>query len=111
MKKIGKVQTIDMSTGEVVAEKQNAMSLLSPVGDVCQECAVDHPHDQPHNQQSLHYQYHFWSMHGRWPTWTDAMRHCTPEVKAQWRKLLIEQMRQEGMAVPDDLLQDKEPGR
>ena len=103
--KIGKVQTINMDTGEVVSEKQNAMTMLPPAGDVCQECAVDHPHDQPHNQQSLHYQYHFYGTHGRFPTWTDAMAHCTPEVQAQWREYLVAMMRQNGLTVPLDLLE------
>ena len=50
----------------------------------CPECAVEHPADQPHNQQSLAYQYKFYDQHGRWPTWIDAMAHCTDEVKAFW---------------------------
>jgi hypothetical protein len=50
----------------------------------CAECAVIHPVEAPHNQQSLFWQYSFMEKHGRWPTWTDAMAHCTPEVKAQW---------------------------
>jgi hypothetical protein len=54
----------------------------------CQECAVEHPPENPHNQQSLHYQYQFMEKHGRWPTWADAMAHCAPEMKALWIKEL-----------------------
>ncbi len=54
----------------------------------CAECAVAHAPEQPHNQQSLHWQYHFRERHGRWPTWHDAMRHCTAEVKAHWLREL-----------------------
>lgn len=110
-KKLGKVETVDVETGEVKSVKQNAMTLLPPAPDVCQECAVDHPHDQPHNQQSMYYQYHFYSMHGRWPTWTDAMAHCPPDVRQHWREELVKLMRAEGMDVPADLLNDKPAGR
>ncbi len=101
--KLGTVTTVDAETGEVVEEKHFAMTLLPPGSEVCQECAVDHPHDQPHNQQSLYYKYAFFAKHDRWPTWTDAMRHCTPEVRAQWRPLLVERMKANGMEIPDDL--------
>jgi hypothetical protein len=50
----------------------------------CAECAVFHPPELPHNQQSLFWQYHFMEIHGRWPNWADAMAHCTPEMKSQW---------------------------
>jgi hypothetical protein len=110
-KKVGSVQVIDVETGEVVREKKNAWTLLPPAPDKCQECATDHAWDQPHNQQSMYYKMHFHSMHGRWPTWTDAMRHCTPEVQALWRKELVESMNRRGMVVPDDLMQGPAAGR
>ena len=65
-------------------------ALLPPAPGKCQECAVDHDASQPHNQQSLFYQYHFYGDKGRWPTWADAMAHCSPEVKEQWTKILKE---------------------
>ena len=109
--KLGKVQTVNTQTGEVTSEQQNAMTLLPPPADVCQACAVDHPHDQPHNQLSLHWQYWFYARHNRWPTWTDAMAHCTEEVKAVWRKGLVELMTAEGKIVPEDLMEPKPQGR
>ncbi len=64
---------------------QGAGLRLMPCGpDVCQECAVKHGPSMPHNRQSLYYQYHFYAQHGRWPTWADAMAHCTEDVKAIW---------------------------
>jgi hypothetical protein len=51
---------------------------------------VKHEPEQPHNQQSLFYQYKFYNEHGRWPTWQDAMAHCTDEVKQIWREALKE---------------------
>lgn len=105
-KKIGTVETVDAESGQVIEVKRNAMTMLPPQGDVCQACAVKHDHDQPHNQQSLYWQYHFYSMHDRWPTWTDAMAHCTPEVKTHWRRELPIVMKAAGVKVPADLLDD-----
>ena len=56
---------------------------------VCPECAVHHSEGDPHNQKSLCYQYHYYSIHGRWPTWTDAMAHCDDETKAKWSRTLL----------------------
>lgn len=56
----------------------------------CPECAVVHDPDMPHNQQSLFYQYSFMEKNGRWPTWADALAHCSPEMKAQWTAALAE---------------------
>ncbi len=60
------------------------MMLLPCKLGVCQECAVNHTPDFPHNKDSLYYQYHFYFEHNRWPTWTDAMAHCTDEMKSFW---------------------------
>jgi hypothetical protein len=109
--KLGTVQTVNMNTGEVTGEKKNAMTMLPPPPSVCQECAVDHKPEYPHNQQSLAYQYYFYARHGRWPTWTDAMAHCTDEEKAYWRKELVEEIKKNGMPVPDDLIERKTAGR
>lgn len=62
--------------------------LLPPASNVCQECAVDHEPGQAHNAQSLYYQMHFRSKHGRWPTWKDAIAHCDPEVRQKWEEEL-----------------------
>lgn len=55
----------------------------------CEQCAVAHDPTQPHNAQSLAYQYKFFAQHGRWPDWRDAMAHCSTEVKEAWRDALI----------------------
>jgi hypothetical protein len=62
--------------------------LLPPRKDLCQECATAHELEQPHNQQSLHYQYHFRAQHGRWPTWRDALAHCDEETRKLWEEEL-----------------------
>lgn len=56
--------------------------------DVCQECAVDHDQEMPHNQKSLYYQYKFYQQKGRWPTWEDAMAHCSSEMQELWKEEL-----------------------
>jgi hypothetical protein len=60
------------------------MLLLPPDPNVCQQCAVVHEKGQPHNQESLHWQYYFYFENGRWPTWDDALAHCSEQVKLIW---------------------------
>lgn len=56
----------------------------------CPECAVSHSAEQPHNQQSMFYQYKFYNEYGRFPTWKDAMDHCPEEIKNHWIESLNE---------------------
>lgn len=51
----------------------------------CEQCGVSHASGAPHAKQTLHYQYWFFGKHGRWPSWEDAMAHCTPATK-QWAR-------------------------
>ena len=78
--------------------KKQGWQMLPAAEGLCQECAVDHEPGQPHNQQSLFYQYRFYDQHGRWPTWTDAMSHCSDEVKAVWVAALTER----GVKFPEE---------
>lgn len=75
--------------------ESQSFTLLPCAPDVCQECAVDHTPDQPHNQQSLYYQYHFFGQNKRWPTWTDAIAHCSETVRQYW----IEELRKMGVKI------------
>ena len=68
----------------------NPLALLPPKPGVCQECAVDHPPEYPHNKKSLFYQYYFFNENGRWPTWKDAMEHCDEDAKEAWSKALTD---------------------
>lgn len=61
---------------------------MTPEG-TCPECATAHPEWKPHNQQSLTYQYKFYDKHGRFPTWADAMEHCSETVKGLWKAELL----------------------
>lgn len=109
--KTGTAYTVSLETGDIVDVKRNAMTMLPPSPDRCQECAANHQWDEPHNQQSLYYQMAFHATHGRYPTWTDAMAHCAPSVQAKWRTGLIEFMRKHDMPIPEDLLDTKPTGR
>jgi len=58
--------------------------MLNPPPDLCQECAVKHDPESPHNKNSLYYQMKFHSQNGRWPSWEDAMVHCPDSMKKIW---------------------------
>lgn len=80
-------QTITISTGQSTTETVNAHILPARPG-ACQECGSKHAPDQPHNAQSLLYQYAFYGREGRWPTWNDALAHCPDNVRELWVKAL-----------------------
>jgi len=54
--------------------------------EVCSICCFKHSSDQPHNITSNYYRRDFKAQHGRWPTITDTMSHCSEDVKAYWIK-------------------------
>lgn len=66
-----------------------SFKLIPPHSSLCQACAVRHDPGEPHNQQSLHYQYWFYAQYKVWPTWADAMAHCSEEMKTLWIKELL----------------------
>lgn len=72
-------------------KEQTGFQMLgtTPPG-TCPECAVAHDPQQPHNRDSLTYQYKFYDKHGRWPTWKDAMAHCPEEIRKYWIHALAE---------------------
>jgi hypothetical protein len=53
-------------------------------------CATAHEPELPHNQQSLFYGMRFRMEHGRDSTWADACAHCTPTMRANWKRELNE---------------------
>lgn len=63
--------------------------LLPPKPGTCPVCAANHAPDLPHNRDSLYYQMRFHQRHGRFPTWADAMAHCSETMKAFWKAELI----------------------
>lgn len=69
--------------------------LLPPAPDTCQECAVYHLEDDPHDKLSLFYNYNFFEAHGRWPTWLDALSHCSPATQKRW----LDELKRRGVDV------------
>jgi len=65
--------------------KPKTFTMLPPSPDKCPQCAVEHKPEEPHWRTSMFYDIWFHQQHGRYPTWADAMAHCTPEVQAAWR--------------------------
>ncbi len=61
------------------------MMILPPKPGACPECAATHDPKFPHNRDSLYYQMKFRQKHGRFPTWNDAMAHCSELTKACYR--------------------------
>lgn len=64
--------------------------ILPPHPDLCQTCATKHSIEHAHNAESMYYQMIFKKKYGRWPTWKDAIAHCSPEIKNYWIKNLRE---------------------
>jgi len=64
------------------------MMLLPPKPGTCPICATAHGPREPHNAQSLYYQYRFYGVRGRWPTWADAVAHCDARIKSYWEQTL-----------------------
>lgn len=65
----------------------SAWQILPPASG-CSECGRDHADWMPHDRQQMVYQYAFYAKENRWPTWHDAMAHCTDDVKRDWIKAL-----------------------
>ncbi len=80
-----KTQTVDLETGASV-DSVSEFLIVPPDLDACQVCGrlPAHDADQPHDAQSLYYQYAFYGEHGRWPTWKDALEHCSEPVRRLW---------------------------
>ena len=64
------------------------MLLLPPPKDSCPACGYKHEPHFPHNVQSVYYQYRFYGLRGRWPTWADAAAHCSPGMIVFWKQQL-----------------------
>lgn len=84
-----KTTTVNLNDGSEASDTVRA-TLLPPHPDACQVCGhyPAHGEDDPHNAQSLYYQYSFFGENGRWPTWADAIAHCSAETKARWEQEL-----------------------
>jgi hypothetical protein len=84
-------------------DKDATWTMLPPPPGVCSQCARDHVPADPHDRDSLHYQYAFYAEHDRWPTWGDALAHCDDHIKGIWRDALHRR------GVPDEELEPSCP--
>lgn len=74
-----------------VIHKNIKDAIILPAKDgTCPICAVDHDPRLPHNKDSLFYQMSFYQKNDRFPTWKDAMEHCSEDVKKQFTDALKE---------------------
>jgi hypothetical protein len=64
------------------------MLFLPPPPDTCPICATKHAAADPHNALSLYYLYRFYGLRGRWPTWADAVAHCSDQIRGAWQQAL-----------------------
>lgn len=61
----------------------------APRPGTCQVCAMNHNPSMPHDKNSLYYQMRFYRLHHRFPTWNDAMAHCSGSVQMRaWQELI-----------------------
>lgn len=66
-----------------------SVTFLPPPAGACPHCALFHEDDEPHDPQSPYYRSHFYAEHARWPTWADAIAHCSDEMHDIYRMLLV----------------------
>ena len=64
------------------------IKIKAPGPGACKKCATIHKADQPHDRDSLYYQNWFRRRYKRFPTWADAMAHCSEETKAAFTTTL-----------------------
>jgi len=64
------------------------IKIRPPGPRACRICAAIHDPALPHDRDSLYYQNQFRKRHKRFPTWVDAMAHCTDDVKKEYIAIL-----------------------
>lgn len=65
------------------------MMLLPPPKDACPVCATKHEPNAAHNAVSMYYLYRFYGIHGRWPTWADAVAHLPADSQQHWKQAVV----------------------
>lgn len=61
------------------------IKVIPPTPGACKLCAARHRPEEPHDRDSLYYQNYFYMRYRRFPTWDDAMSHCTEDMKRAFR--------------------------
>ena len=86
-----RTSTVNMSTGETEKTEVAHMTLLpcDTSKGQCAYCAAVHLPNEPHNAQSLYYQYRIYGERGIWPNWGNAMEHCDGATRQRWKAELV----------------------
>lgn len=69
-------------------QREGRLSILPPKIGSCALCGELHDKREPHNNSSILYQHKFRMKYGRYPTWEDAMGHCSLYVKKRFAEEL-----------------------
>lgn len=69
-------------------DNMQEIRVVPPSPGSCPICATKHDPKEPHDRDSLYYQNWFRKRHKRFPTWTDAMAHCSEHTKKDFKKRL-----------------------
>lgn len=101
--KVGDAVSVDIETGEETPIEGGGFRMLPGPPGSCEWCYTHHDLEDPHNQESLSYQIKFYAINKRYPTWTDAMAHCTPKLREIWKSEIIRTMKAHGIEIPPDL--------
>ena len=87
------------TTGKEVAMRpsdgMDEIRITAPVPGTCPVCATKHDERNPHDRDSLYYQNQFFKANKRFPSWWDAMSHCTDMTKATW----VEKLKKRGIVL------------
>ena len=70
-------------------QSMQEIRVVPPSPGSCPICATKHDPREPHDRDSLYYQNRFRRQHKRFPTWADAMAHCSDVTKAAWKDKLL----------------------
>ena len=71
-----------------MSESMEEIKVIPPVPGSCRICATMHDPGEPHDRDSLYYQNKFYKKYKRFPTWNDAMEHCSEPVREEYVKRL-----------------------
>ena len=66
------------------SDSMDEIKITAPVPGACPICATKHDAHDPHDRDSLYYQNQFFKANKRFPSWWDAMSHCTDMTKTVW---------------------------
>lgn len=83
------------------------MFILPPKEGACWICGDEHNSRDPHNAGSLLYQHRFRKRNGRYPTWADAMAHCTRKTMERW----VDRLQKKGIRITPEEVFNLKDGR